>query len=384
MTSDINPPLRLTELEVEEHVQVHSVTIQSSPVSLTPGTGSDRAPSYESLRRIPVINYSKQLSREERLSLFWESLDKDVNMEAPNSKPARVLGIPSQPQLQEPLAPQKLLRQQRSSIITQTNSRLSQLVSFSTLSLGIGTQTNKLRRPRSTPAFSHPRQHPNVIMRSGISSSSNKFGNDWNSEYELPSGIKQIGSGIGFTYAAPAASRTKSKSSLAGATNSCIGRHSLERLPVIGRLRIGSRAFGGGGNGILRLRSKSKPSSRREFEGQTGPEYRQRMNSVPEDVVGEVETEKQEQDVFRYGSTWSLMPEPGDACCRVRVHSESEQVLVSPVTATESTAYSPPLPLTEGFASPSLSPLQLEPGSDSLDGLGIVRRGFQLSTVKVK
>ncbi|KAE9397246.1 hypothetical protein BT96DRAFT_995965 [Gymnopus androsaceus JB14] len=127
-------------------------------------------------------------------------------------------------------------------------------------------------------------------------------------EYELPSGIKQIGSGIGFTYTVPAASGSKSSICIPGGAP----KRSHSKLPVLG-LGLGLRTLSGG-----ILRSKS----RREGHGQAGPEYSRpsqdlhmKMNSVPEDIAGEMEAE--EQDIFRYGSTWSLMP--GDACCRIRV-----------------------------------------------------------------
>ncbi|KAJ4485322.1 kinase-like domain-containing protein, partial [Lentinula aciculospora] len=65
-------------------IQDHSILTLKSTFASIP----DRVPSYESLQRSPIV---KRLGREERLSLFWDTLDKDVNAAAP--KQARVLGI---------------------------------------------------------------------------------------------------------------------------------------------------------------------------------------------------------------------------------------------------------------------------------------------------
>lgn len=282
----------------------HSASPQKSFVN--------RMSSYESLQRSPIVN---KLTQEERLSLFWESLDKDVNADPP--KPARVLGIPvssSESQIQEPLSHVSRLRRQRSSIITQTNNRLSQL-------MATHNKLRKLRRPKSTPALTHP----DVIMKSGSKID----------EYELPNGIKQIGSGIGFMYTVPPAARSKSSI----CTPTSVPRRSHSIMPSIGvGIGLGLRNFGGG---ILRTRLRR--------EGRVDPELGQQsldhhsqfynpqntgINSV-HDVTAEVDAEH--QDVFRYGSTWSLLP--SEACKCTTQSPCLDQI--SPVTATDSTVYSP-------------------------------------------
>ncbi|KAJ3899440.1 kinase-like domain-containing protein [Lentinula edodes] len=273
----------------------------------------NRMSSYESLQRSPIVN---KLTQQERLSLFWESLDKDVNADPP--KPARVLGIPvssSESQIQEPLSQVSRLRRQRSSIITQTNNRLSQL-------MATHNKLRKLRRPKSTPAFTHP----DVIMKSGTKID----------EYELPNGIKQIGSGIGFTYTVPAAA--KSKSSICTPTS--VPRRSHSIMPSIGvGIGLGLRNFGGG---ILRTRLRREGHVDADLGHQSQDHHTQfynpqntGMNSVHEDVTAEVDAEQ--QDVFRYGSTWSLLP--SEACKCTTLSPCLDQI--SPVTATDSTVYSP-------------------------------------------
>ncbi|KAJ3774883.1 kinase-like domain-containing protein [Lentinula raphanica] len=287
----------------------------------------DRVPSYESLHCSPVVT---KLTREERLSLFWESLDEDVNVAPP--KPARVLGIsPSgnEPQIHQ-IGHTSRLHRQRSTIFKQTNDRLSQLLSLSTLT----TQNTfrKLRRPKSTPVLTHP----DIIMRRGSKNNKNK-----NNEYELPSGVKQIGNGIGFMYTIPAAS--KSKPSICTPTAASRLSHAI--MPSIGvGIGLGLRTFG---NGILRSKQKQEDPAgtrygRKSQDSQSRCQDQQdmgatRMCSVQEDVVGEVEAE--EQDVFRYGSTWSLLPGATGVC---NCNSSSPCLdQISPVTATESTVYSP-------------------------------------------
>ncbi|KAJ3756856.1 kinase-like domain-containing protein [Lentinula raphanica] len=287
----------------------------------------DRVPSYESLHCSPVVT---KLTREERLSLFWESLDEDVNVAPP--KPARVLGIsPSgnEPQIHQ-IGHTSRLHRQRSTIFKQTNDRLSQLLSLSTLT----TQNTfrKLRRPKSTPVLTHT----DVIMRRGSKNNKNK-----NDDYELPSGVKQIGNGIGFMYTIPAAS--KSKASICTPTAASRLSHAI--MPSIGvGIGLGLRTFG---NGILRSKQKQEDPAgtrygRKSQDSQSRCQDQQdmgatRMCSVQEDVVGEVEAE--EQDVFRYGSTWSLLPGATGVC---NCNSSSPCLdQISPVTATESTVYSP-------------------------------------------
>ncbi|KAJ3804772.1 kinase-like domain-containing protein [Lentinula aff. lateritia] len=273
----------------------------------------NRMSSYESLQRSPIVN---KLTQEERLSLFWELLDKDINADPP--KPARVLGIPvscSESQIQEPLSHVSRLRRQRSSIITQTNNRLSQL-------MATRNKLRKLRRPKSTPAFTHP----DVIMKSGSKID----------EYELPNGIKQIGSGIGFTYTVPAAARSKSSI----CTPTSVPRRSHSILPSIGvGIGLGLRNFGGG---ILRTRLRQEGHVDPEIGHQNQDHYTQiynpqntGMNSVHEDVTAEVDAEQ--QDVFRYGSTWSLLPSEGCKCTTLSPCLDQ----ISPITATDSTVYSP-------------------------------------------
>ncbi|KAJ3988180.1 hypothetical protein F5890DRAFT_1492863 [Lentinula detonsa] len=251
----------------------------SSVVNVSSKSITDQVPLYESVPRSPIVN---KLTREERLSLFWESLDKDVNSAPP--KPARVLGIPlsfSESQIQEPLGRTSRLRRQRS-IISQTNNRLSQFVTFSTMTTQ--NQLRKLRRPKSTPASSRSKS----------------------------------------SICTPAAPR---------------GSHSI--MPSMG-IGLGLRTFGGG---ILRSKQKREgqgdPRSARHSQDNQSQWYDpqnmglSRMYSVQEDVAGEVEVEQ--QDVFRYGSTWSLLP--GEAWNRASASPCLNEV--SPVTATDSTACSP-------------------------------------------
>ncbi|KAJ3802302.1 hypothetical protein GGU11DRAFT_35687 [Lentinula aff. detonsa] len=291
----------------------------SSVVNVSSKSITDQVPPYESLPRSPIVN---KLTREERLSLFWESLDKDVNSAPP--KPARVLGIPlsfSESQIQEPLGRTSRLRRQRS-IIAQTNNRLSQFVTFSTMTTQ--NKFRKLRRPKSTPAFNHP----DVVMRSGSKYNQN----------DLPSGIKQIGSGIGFTYTVPTSSKSKSSICTPAAPR---GSHSI--MPSIGvGIGLGLRTFGGG---ILRSKQRREGQGDSRYARHSQDNQSQwydpqnmglsRMYSVQEDVAGEVEVEQ--QDVFRYGSTWSLLP--GEAWNRASASPCLNEV--SPVTATDSTACSP-------------------------------------------
>ncbi|KAJ3996091.1 kinase-like domain-containing protein [Lentinula boryana] len=308
----------LDELKMNAN-QSRTTDDPSSVVNVSSKSITDQAPPYESLPRSPIVN---KLTREERLSLFWESLDKDINSAPP--KPARVLGIPlsfSESQIQEPLGRTSRLRRQRS-IIAQTNNRLSQFVTLSTM-----TTQNKLRnlrRPKSTPALNHP----DVVIRSGSKSN----------QYDLPSGIKQIGSGIGFTYTVPTASKSKSSICTPAAPR---GSHSI--MPSIGvGIGLGLRTFGSGilrskqrreGQGDSRYARHSQDNQSRCYDPQNMG--LSRMYSVQEDAVGEVEAEQ--QDVFRYGSTWSLLP--GEAWNRAPASPCLDQV--SPVTATDSTACSP-------------------------------------------
>lgn len=317
----------------------------------------NRAPSYESFRRSPVVHKFGS-SREERLSLFWESLDKEV---AP--KPARVLGLhlsaQPQPQLvEESLAPPKL-RRQRSTMI---NNRLSQLVDVSLSALGNATgaqnKLRKLRRPKSTPVFSETESDHDVVPPIGSNSRGRskiklQAAHD-DSKYELPSDIKQIGSGIGFTYTVSAGSRSKSSICTPLASTGSPKR-SRSRLPPFG-LGLGLRLF---------------TRSRGEEKIAVGPEYRQpsqdmralhgrdtdtfktfKTGSVPEDVADGIEAV--EQDVFRYGSTWSMLPD--ESRCHVALSNSPCLEHISPVTATDSTVYSPNQCLSPGFSplSPSL------------------------------
>ncbi|KAJ3723865.1 kinase-like domain-containing protein [Lentinula raphanica] len=269
----------------------------------------DRVPSYESLHCSPVVT---KLTREERLSLFWESLDEDVNVAPP--KPARVLKT-SPPTLNY------LQANKRPTISTPLSFYFDHPNTF-----------RKLRRPKSTPVLTHP----DIIMRRGSKNNKNK-----NNEYELPSGVKQIGNGIGFMYTIPAAS--KSKASICTPTAASRLSHAI--MPSIGvGIGLGLRTFG---NGILRSKQKQEDPAgtrygRKSQDSQSRCQDQQdmgatRMCSVQEDVVGEVEAE--EQDVFRYGSTWSLLPGATGVC---NCNSSSPCLdQISPVTATESTVYSP-------------------------------------------
>ncbi|KAF9074023.1 hypothetical protein BDP27DRAFT_245688 [Rhodocollybia butyracea] len=153
-----------------------------------------------------------------------------------------------------------------------------------------------------------------------------RSGNNFD-EYELPNGIKQIGSGIGFTYTVPAASRSKSSICNAGAPRR---PHSI--MPAFG-LGLGLRTLG-----ILRARSwregqggSESVRCSTEHQRRYGPyDTVTQMDSLLEDVAGE---EVEKQDVFRYDSRWSMVPV--DLC-----HAPISPQL-SPVTATDSTVYSP-------------------------------------------
>lgn len=280
-----------------------------------------RSPSYENICSRPG---AATLSPEQRITLFWESLDKNLNADPPRNGSMSAMVSPDAQSLSRP-RPRKL-RKQRSSVISYSNSRLSQLISLSSLGSGTQNKLRKIRRPKSTPAFTAA--YPDNDDSLGTA--------------QLPRGIEKIGSGIGFKYHAPAA--TKSRPSIR--MNATKSRTSHARLPILGLgLGLGMSNFGGS---ILRSKWRGGEAAKQDIYGQSQGSQAQdnwyeqerkkqkkrddvnRMKTLPEEIEG---VTPEEQDVFRYGSTLSLVPD-------VRIVNLNT---ISPVTATDTTANNTPL-----------------------------------------
>ncbi|KAF5353625.1 hypothetical protein D9757_012455 [Collybiopsis confluens] len=365
----------------------------------------DHSSVYKSLRMTPTIvlnslehqslplpGGARRLGSSSLLSAadFWDSVDadaeKDRRMDKSASKPARVLGVglgtgSSHRILRERGRGQKIfsgvdphshrhltmekpeyrpglgLRRRRSSFILQkVNDKLARLVQNS--SNRLTTSTPELRRPKSTPALTtfSSSIHQDVIMKSG-----RKEG-----EYELPNGIKQIGNGIGFTYKVPSpssASVVKVKAKASVSARSVFTPGSVAVSVSSPRKRFHSPVPPGGGGiglglglaGILNKKTSGSTLAlnseelKRTIDGlsldrETLSWRGTRMTLLKENIASGVEhgirvdataeTGNQMRDAFSCGSTWSLMPDH-------RCHSPCCLDQISPVTATDSTAYSP-------------------------------------------
>jgi len=353
----------------------HPKVIESPPVI--------RAPSYERLKA------QQDLSPEERMTVFWDTIDQDVKMSKSRNwfgKPTITNALPSSPSPSLPSSPNlsssifgtdylkpRKLRKQRSSIITSQTQRISQLFTRSSMSNLSPNKLPKMKRTKSTPVF--PSVDSTLEMHNIIETNEEHI-HDQSTRVDkemepldLPSGIEQIGSGIGFTfYNVPDASKTKA-SICSGQNMAGIGSGS--------RLGLGiGLGFGNGhgrftprkGNlfgGMLKSRSKAKPGDvwQDEAEGrrslaqslwskrgkstrwppQMTPirETNESESDAPGSVRAGVSIDADTQhDVFRCGSTWSMLPDasremlPGVVCI-----GDPE---ISPMTATDSTVGNSP------------------------------------------
>ena len=123
----------------------------------------------------------------ERMNLFWEELDRELENLRDDRPVYSSASLPYR------------LRKQRSLVPT----RLSLLGSSD--SLGVISETGKLRKVASKLFKTHRSSTPD-LKKLLQTPSSNATAVD-TEPLDLPSGVKQIGSGIGFTRSVPASSR---------------------------------------------------------------------------------------------------------------------------------------------------------------------------------
>ncbi|KAK7057679.1 AGC/AKT protein kinase [Favolaschia claudopus] len=129
-----------------------------------------------------------ELSPRERMAQFWETLDDVEDQPCPSSVPP--LELRDALKLALPCPPLPAPRQPRLRKCGSTSTIHAQEQRFSIFSATQATtnKLRKLRRPLSTPGLGLKRPEPIV---------------------DLPSGVEQIGRGIGFTYRIPVANHSK-------------------------------------------------------------------------------------------------------------------------------------------------------------------------------
>jgi len=203
----LEPPKPIVKIAipsiVTEEEEVVSETETNGHVVEQPGSG----------------NQTERLNQAERIARFWDNLDKEEHS-SQTSAPSKEFG-----ELDVPGKAPKL-RKHRSSIHSR-----HQLFNFSTSSF----QMKLRRKPRSTGALRDPTfKEPERIAN-------------------LPIGIHQVGSGIGFTYNMPA--QVPSKVSVHSFTPSC--GHNIFQ----GRFSV--KNIGRGLGGVTR-KTKTKPASEPE------------------------------------------------------------------------------------------------------------------------
>ncbi|THU78719.1 kinase-like protein [Dendrothele bispora CBS 962.96] len=347
-------------------------------------TGSSpiiRAPSYERLKA------QQDLSPGERMAMFWDSIDQDVKTSKPKpknwfGKPTFLTDAPPSPPLSPNLVstileteyskPRKL-RKQSSSIITSQTQRISQLFTRSSVSNLSPSKLPKMKRAKSTPVLSSvdPATEKMTKIVDSSHASVPHADQEGKEPLDLPNGIEQIGSGIGFTlYNISDASKTKA--SICSGQNAA-GIGSGSRLGLGLGLGFGhgpsfvprkSGLFGG----ILKSKSKAKQAgsmwqdggslnqnawqkkgSQSRWPSRMTPirETRESESDAPtrgESISVNVVDVDTECDVFRCGSTLSMLP---DASTNHR-DTLTDAVIcignpeISPMTATESTVGNSP------------------------------------------
>ncbi|THV01304.1 hypothetical protein K435DRAFT_836920 [Dendrothele bispora CBS 962.96] len=337
-----------------------------------------------------VIRASESSARfesRERMAMFWDSIDQDVKTSKPKpknwfGKPTFLTDAPPSPPLSPNLVstileteyskPRKL-RKQSSSIITSQTQRISQLFTRSSVSNLSPSKLPKMKRAKSTPVLSSvdPATEKMTKIVDSSHASVPHADQEGKEPLDLPNGIEQIGSGIGFTlYNISDASKTKA--SICSGQNAA-GIGSGSRLGLGLGLGFGhgpsfvprkSGLFGG----ILKSKSKAKQAgsmwqdggslnqnawqkkgSQSRWPSRMTPirETRESESDAPtrgESISVNVVDVDTECDVFRCGSTLSMLP---DASTNHR-DTLTDAVIcignpeISPMTATESTVGNSP------------------------------------------
>lgn len=241
-----------------------------------------RTAQYSSL---PDGQANSNLSPKERMALFWESLDQDLAQKSAVDSPLTDGTSASAISLFRP----RKLRKQRSSLVSSQPQRFSLLPASAT--------PRNVRKKLSAPNL-------NLLKRRASRPEL----------LDLPKGIKQIGSGIGFTYALPVAAVSKASICSSAAPTNCHGG-----FPTLGL-----------GLGILKPKIKRSGIYRLQETAN--------VNRKSEDAFG--------------SSVWSLTLAPGLA-------SPATVNYESPVPASDTTANNSPLsdvgPLTPGVAAITVS-----------------------------
>ncbi|KAL0573519.1 hypothetical protein V5O48_008440 [Marasmius crinis-equi] len=266
---------------------------------------SSPTPTYDSLRRRLD---STPLTQEERMARFWESLDQDIKMKSPDMtrcSTGELAYLPKhlpfgwKPRNQDALPKTDSASASRLSLVTFASStqRLSQLVKPAPHSIASAI----LRKHKSSPSL--------VPIRT--------------SRENLPRGIEQIGSGIGYTYQPPV---YPIPLPVSPPVNEVMSRSKMKRQ--LSGLKVGT-VWKWGSELWVKKRERRKEAENESV--QEADVYIGRMSSstrAGQKGSMEVEGLVLNEDVFRYGML------PG-----VR-----EVGIVSPVTETDSTVNDSPFP----------------------------------------
>ncbi|KAF5338232.1 hypothetical protein D9758_012843 [Tetrapyrgos nigripes] len=219
------------------------ISIERSPIV--------RVPSYQRLTGANV-----DMRPEERMALFWENIDQDVKVVKPSpkhwfGKTTTIMEAPPSPpsplnltsSIYEPAYPggsrYRKLRKQRSSIITSQTQRISQLFTRASMSNLSQNKSHKIRRPKSTPVLHtddklQTLSSDNRMNKVEEHSPLQRVGEKENVPLQLPSGIKQIGNGIGYTFKHSVPDVCKTKASIcSGNGGNMAGIGSGSRLGLV-------------------------------------------------------------------------------------------------------------------------------------------------------
>uniref|UniRef100_A0A0W0F726 Putative AGC/AGC-Unique protein kinase n=1 Tax=Moniliophthora roreri TaxID=221103 RepID=A0A0W0F726_MONRR len=340
-TSDTHS-LKNTKSTIGSSVSTHSINPEYSlPAS---------APAYDSLRcRLNENSSAAELTPEERMARFWVSLDEgdDFSPELENCH-----YIPTRLQRQRRKKPRKasspstrhLPLTSRSSLslsLASTQRRISKLIKFRPHKTTPASQAT-IRKHESLPCLNHdlpPVPEPVPL--------------------HLPKGIEQIGNGIGFTYHAPQPVPLPSPlvTDHLGAKRRQIGLGLKFKMSSISHRRkwgsgLGLFTTSTSGSGVSE--SYDDSHSKMAMSAKKSVSIRGRDPTVEQVRVSESSlgvgvrldkgsgSEAEKADVFRYGSTWSLMPDLSNSGELSRMVAASGEVQVSPVTETDTTVGNSP------------------------------------------